>query len=147
MRKSNHLEYLKKSDLVAIVSTAKYINKKDCQFAIKYIKKKGLNIVNLDNTILSRKGMFSGSDTERVEMLQSILDSPKVKAIFFARGGYGSIRIIDKLNFNKFIKDPKWLIGFSDITVFLSHVSKVYNLPTLHSPMPYNFPKTSKQSL
>lgn len=147
MRKSNHLEYLKKSDLVAIVSTAKYINKKDCQFAIKYIKKKGLNIVNLDNTILSRKGMFSGSDTERVEMLQSILDSPKVKAIFFARGGYGSIRIIDKLNFNKFIKDPKWLIGFSDITVFLSHVSKVYNLPTLHSPMPYNFPKTSKKSL
>ena len=104
MRKSIHLEYLKKGDLVAIVSIAKYITKKDCQFAIKYIKKEGLNIVNLDKTILSRKGMFSGSNKERIEMLQSILDSSKVKAIFFARGGYGSIRILDKLNFTKFIK-------------------------------------------
>ena len=147
MRKSIHLEYLKKGDLVAIVSAAKYITKKDCQFAIKYIKREGLNIFNLDKTILSRKGMFSGSNEERIEMLQSILDSSKVKAIFFARGGYGTIRIIDKLNFNKFIKNPKWIIGFSDITVFLSHVSKVYNLPTLHSPMPFNFPGTSKKSL
>ena len=147
MRKSIHLEYLKKGDLVAIVSIAKYITKKDCQFAIKYIKKEGLNIVNLDKTILSRKGMFSGSNKERTEMLQSILDSSKIKAIFFARGGYGSIRILDKLNFTKFIKSPKWIIGFSDITVFLSHVSKFYNVPTLHSPMPFNFPVTSKKSL
>ena len=91
--------------------------------------------------------MFSGSNEERIDMLQSILDSPKVKAIFFARGGYGSIRILDKLNFNLFIKNPKWLIGFSDITVFLCHISKMYNLPTLHSPMPFNFPGTSKNAL
>jgi len=144
MRKSIHLEYLKKGDLVAIVSVAKYIAKKDCQVAINYIKSYGLNIVNLDSTILSRKGMFSGSDNERIEMLQFILDSPKVKAIFFARGGYGSIRILDKLNFKKFIKNPKWFIGFSDITVFLSHVSKFYNLPALHSTMPFNYSSNSK---
>lgn len=147
MRKSIHLEYLKKGDLVAIVSVAKYIAKKDCQFAIKYIKSCGLNIVNLDSTILSRNGMFSGTDNERIEMLQFILDSPRVKAIFFARGGYGSIRILDKLNFKRFIKNPKWLIGFSDITVFLSHVSKFYNLPTLHSTMPFNYSSNSKKLL
>ena len=147
MRKSIHLEYLKKGDLVAIVSIAKYITKKDCQLAVKYIKREGLDIVNLNKTILKRRGMFSGSNEERIEMLQSILDSPKVKAIFFARGGYGSIRILDKLNFSLFIKNPKWLIGFSDITVFLSHISKMYNFPTLHAPMPFNFPTTSKNEL
>ena len=147
MRKSIHLEYLKKGDLVAIVSVAKYIAKNDCRLAVKYIKSYGLNIVNLDSTILSRKGMFSGSDNERIEMLQFIFDSPKVKAIFFARGGYGSIRILDNLNFKKFIRNPKWLIGFSDITVFLSHVSKFYNLPTLHSTMPFNYSSNSKKLL
>ncbi len=147
MRKSIHLEYLKKGDLVAIVSIAKYISKKDCQFAMNYIKKEGLNIVDINKTILCRRGMFSGSDQERIEMLQSILDSNKVKGIFFARGGYGSIRILDKLNFNHFINNPKWFIGFSDITVFLSHISKNYDIPTLHSPMPFNFHKISKRSL
>tara|TARA_B100000579_G_C22830846_1_gene855860 strand:- start:532 stop:1443 length:912 start_codon:yes stop_codon:yes gene_type:complete len=147
MKKPIHLEYLKKGDLIAVVSIAKYIKKKECQFAIQYIKKKGLKVFDLDKTILSRRGMFSGSDKERVEMLQFILDSPKVKAIFFARGGYGSIRILDKLNFNLFIKNPKWLIGFSDVTVFLSHVSKLYNFSTIHGPMPFNFPNTSRKSL
>jgi len=147
MRKSIHLEYLKKGDLVAIVSIAKYITKKDCQLAVKYIKREGLDIVNLNKTILNRRGMFSGSNEERIEMLQAILDSPNVKAIFFARGGYGSIRILDKLNFNLFMENPKWLIGFSDITVFLSHISKMYNLPTLHAPMPFNFPGTSRSKL
>ncbi len=147
MKKPIHLEYLKKGDLIAVVSIAKYIKKKECQFAIQYIKKKGLKVFNLDKTILSRKGMFSGSDKERVDMLQSILDSPKIKGVFFARGGYGSIRILDKLNFNCFIKNPKWLIGFSDITVFLSHLSRLYSLPTIHGPMPFNFPETSKKSL
>ncbi len=147
MRKSNHLEYLKKGDLVAVVSIAKYITKGECRFATQYIEKKGLKVFNLKKTILSRRGMFSGSDEERINLLQLILDSSNIKAIFFARGGYGSIRILDELNFDQFVKNPKWLIGFSDITVFLSHVSKSFNLPTIHAPMPYNFPNTSKKSL
>lgn len=147
MKKSIDLEYLKKGDLVSIVSIAKYITKKDCDFALTYIQSKGLNIFPLENTILSREGMFSGTNIKRKELLQSLLDNAKIKAIFFARGGYGSIRILDELNFEKFIKNPKWLIGFSDITVLLSHVSKNYNLPVIHAPMPYNFPMSSKKSL
>ena len=147
MRKSNHLEYLKKGDLVAIVSVAKYILRNDCQFAIRLITRAGLKVFDIRKTILSRKGMFSGSDKERVEMLQSVLDNKNVKAIFFARGGYGSIRIIDKLDFNKFLINPKWLVGFSDITVFLSHISKNFNTPSIHSPMPINYKESSKKSV
>ena len=147
MRKSNHLEYLKKGDLVAIVSVAKYISITDCQLAIRLIKRLGLEVFDIRKTILPRIGMFSGSDEERIEMFQSVLDNKNVKAIFFARGGYGSIRIIDKLNFNKFLINPKWLVGFSDITVFLSHISKNFNLPSIHSPMPINYKESSKKSI
>ena len=147
MKKSNHLEYLKKEDLVAIVSIAKHVTQDKCQLAAEYIRKSGLHLVDLNYSMLPRKGMFSGSDEQRTKILQSILDNEKVKAIFFARGGYGSIRIIDNLNFDKFLKYPKWLIGFSDITVFLSHISANFNMPSIHSPMPFNFQNTSKKSI
>ena len=147
MRKSNHLEYLKKGDLVAIVSVAKYISRTDCQFAIRLIISAGLKVFDTRKTILPRRGMFSGSDEERIEMLQSVLDNKNVKAIFFSRGGYGSIRIIDKLDFNKFSINPKWLVGFSDITIFLSHISRNFNLPSVHSPMPINYKESSKKSI
>ena len=65
-----------------------------------------------------------------------------MKAIFFARGGYGSIRIIDKIDFTKFLIKPKWLIGFSDITVFLSHISTNYNCNSIHASMPINYSST-----
>ena len=137
----------KKDDLVAIVSIAKHVTQDKCQLAAEYINKSGLNLVDLNDTMLTRKGMFSGTDEQRIKLLQSILDNEKVKAIFFARGGYGSIRIIDNLNFDKFLKYPKWLIGFSDITVFLSHISANFNMPSIHSPMPINFQNSSKKSI
>ena len=81
MKKSIDLEYLKKGDLVSIVSIAKYITKKDCDFALTYIQSKGLNIFPLENTILSREGMFSGTNIKRKELLQSLLDNDHFQAL------------------------------------------------------------------
>ena len=89
--------------------------------------------------------MFSGKEEDRLMYLQELLDHPNIKGIFFARGGYGSIKILDQLKFNKFQENPKWLIGFSDITTILSHVTSLYQIPVIHGPMIYNF-KTSSIS-
>ena len=141
------IEYLNKGDKVAIVSIAKYISTEECDYAYNYIINKGYKVVSLNKTILTKRGMFSGTDQERIQLLQENLDNPKVKAIFFARGGYGSIRIIDKIDFTKFLIKPKWLIGFSDITVFLSHISSNYNCNSIHASMPINFVSNKKTAL
>ncbi|MEO7265227.1 MAG: LD-carboxypeptidase, partial [Ferruginibacter sp.] len=78
---------------------------------------------------------FSGTDEERCEELQAMLDDKSIKAILFGRGGYGMGRIIDKLDFKKFKKHPKWLIGFSDITVMHCHLFSNYNIASMHAPM------------
>jgi muramoyltetrapeptide carboxypeptidase len=78
---------------------------------------------------------FSGTDKERLEDFQQMLDDDEVKAVLFGRGGYGTTRIIDEINFKKFKKQPKWLIGFSDITLLHSHIYSNYYISTLHAPM------------
>ncbi|MGZ5286813.1 MAG: S66 peptidase family protein, partial [Flavisolibacter sp.] len=78
---------------------------------------------------------FSGTDEERLNDLQQMLDDRKVRAILCARGGYGMSRIIDRLNFKKFRKSPKWIIGFSDITVLHAHLFAQYKIASLHAPM------------
>lgn len=88
---------------------------------------------------------FSGTDEERLVELQAMLDEPSVKAILFGRGGYGMGRIIDKLNFKKFIRNPKWLIGFSDITVLHTHIFANYGVATLHAPMAAAFNELDKE--
>jgi muramoyltetrapeptide carboxypeptidase len=81
------------------------------------------------------KNYFSGSDDERLNELQAMLDAPEIDAILFGRGGYGVGRIIEQLDFTLFKKKPKWLIGFSDITVLHSHINRNYKIATLHAPM------------
>lgn len=87
------------------------------------------------NTLGSRFNYFSGTDEERLTDLQQMMDDDNIKAIFCARGGYGMGRIIDRINFKKFKKNPKWIIGFSDITVLQSHLFSVYKIASLHAPM------------
>ena len=91
--------------------------------------------VKVGSTVGTSHHYFSGTDEERLADLQSMLDDPSIRAILFGRGGYGLGRIIDRLDFRKFRKDPKWLIGFSDITVIHSHVFSRYGIATLHAPM------------
>lgn len=78
---------------------------------------------------------FSGSDEQRLEDLQQQLDDEEIKAILFARGGYGIGRIIDSINFKNFRKNPKWLIGFSDVTILHAHIYTKYDIATMHAPM------------
>ena len=131
---------LKSGDVVGITSPAGHITAEELLPAIKQIETWGLK-VRLGNTIGKRDFSFGGTDAERVADFQQMLDDPAVKAIMCARGGYGSIRIIDQLNFSKFLIKPKWIIGFSDITVMHCHIGSNYKVATIHSKMCNSFPE------
>src|SRR5690554_2260728 len=112
---------LKKGDKIAIVTTARKTTKEELQAGIALSDSWGLEVV-LGKSIGAEDNQFGGEDDLRAEDVQTQLDNPEVKAIWCARGGYGTIRIIDKLDFNKFQKNPKWIIGYSDVTVLHSHI-------------------------
>ncbi len=99
----------------------------------------GFNIKH-GNTIGKRDFTFGGTDDERAADFQQMLDDPSIKAIMCARGGYGVVRIIDRLKFDKFVKAPKWIIGFSDITVIHAHLYRKYGIHSIHSKMCNSFP-------
>jgi muramoyltetrapeptide carboxypeptidase len=94
--------------------------------------------VVLGTCIFGSENQFAGSDSQRQADFQQMLDDPSVCAIICARGGYGTVRIIDKLDFTGFFKNPKWMVGYSDITVLHSHIHKHFAIETLHSVMPVN---------
>ena len=130
--------YLKKGDTIGITSAAGAITLADCTDAINMIQSWGF-VIKVGNTIGKKAFTFGGTDEERLADLQQMLDDEKLKAIMIARGGYGLVRIIDKLNFTKFLKKPKWIIGFSDVTVLHSHIHKNFGIATLHSKMCNSF--------
>ncbi|SDX60613.1 muramoyltetrapeptide carboxypeptidase [Lutibacter oricola] len=137
--------FLQKNDTVAIVSTARKITLEEIQPAINLLKSWGLN-VEIGKTIGLEENQFAGSDAERVTDFQKMVDNPKIKAIWCARGGYGTVRIIDKLDFTEFKKNPKWIIGYSDVTVLHSHVHNL-GFQTLHATMPINVESNSENAL
>ena len=132
---------LKAGDTIAIVATARKVSRDEMAPAIDILQQWGLHVTEGKN-LYADKNQFAGDDTLRAEDFQWALDNPNIKAVLFARGGYGSVRIIDSINFSEFKKNPKWLIGFSDITTIHSHVHKQLNIVTLHAPMAINFPKS-----
>ncbi len=131
--------YLKPGDTVGICCPAGFINPEDLQPALLKIKEWGFN-ARVGESIGKKDFTFGGTDDERLKDLQQMLDDPAVKAILFARGGYGGIRIIDRLDFKKFKKNPKWIIGFSDATVFHAHINENLRIATIHSKMCNSFP-------
>lgn len=136
---------LKTGDSVAIVSTARKISLEEIQPAIDLLKSWGLKAV-LGKSIGASDNQYAGSDTLRIQDFQEMLDNPKIKAIWCARGGYGTVRIIDHLNFGEFVINPKWIIGYSDVTVLHSHLHQL-GVKTLHATMPINVSKNTKESL
>ncbi|MDX1937250.1 MAG: LD-carboxypeptidase [Flavihumibacter sp.] len=130
---------LKTGDTIAITSPAGYITLDEIQPAIKQIESWGLK-VRVGSSIGKRDFTFGGTDEERAADMQVLLDDHKVKAILCARGGYGAVRIVDRLNFTQFLQHPKWLIGFSDITVLHSHINRNFGVATIHSKMCNSFP-------
>lgn len=136
--------YLQKGDTVAIVSPAKKITESEIKFAIDFLQKKGLKVV-LGKYVFGTWNRFSGTDKERSEDFQRAIDDPNVKAVFCARGGYGCVRIVDKLNYSNLLNNPKWLIGYSDVTVFHNHFNTNLELKTIHGPMPLNIVEKNEE--
>ena len=126
--------YLQKGDTVAIVSTARKVSKKELIPALAILKNWELNVV-LGNSIEAEEHQFAGNDNLRASDFQEMLDNPKIKAIWCARGGYGTIRMLDLLDFSNFKNNPKWIIGYSDVTVLHSHLHQL-GFETLHAQMP-----------
>ena len=127
--------YLKKGDTIAITCPAGYMAADKAATCISTLQKWGYEIMVGKTLGSSSKNYFSGTDEERADELQAMLDDRSIHAILFGRGGYGMNRIIDILDFKKFKKHPKWLIGFSDITVLHTHLFNKYNIASMHAPM------------
>ena len=135
--------YLKKGDTVAIVCTARKFFPEDAKPAIELLESWGLK-AKLGSTIGKDSCQLGGTDIERAADLQEQIDNPNIKAIWCARGGYGTVRIIDKIDFTNFKKNPKWIMGFSDVTVLHSHLNTL-GVATLHSIMPFTVPKAPEE--
>ncbi len=134
--------FLNSRDTVAIVSTARKVCKEELNPAINLLKDWGLNVI-FGKTIGEEENQFAGGDALRTSDFQEMLDNSNIKAIWCARGGYGTIRIIDRLDFSAFKKNPKWIIGYSDITVLHSYIHNL-GFETLHAQMPYEIEKKTE---
>ena len=137
--------YLKAGDKIAIVCPAKKLPG-PIDEAIKIIESWGLEVV-VGETVGASFRQYAGDDDLRTKDLQRFLDDDSVKAIIAARGGYGTVRIIDRLDFTRFKTNPKWIVGFSDITVLHSHILAQFEIQTIHGQMPVVIPEGTITSL
>lgn len=137
---------LQKGDTIAIVSIAGKIDLEKVQLSIKTFESWGLKVV-LGKTIGTEYFQYAGTDNERLKDFQNMLNNKNIKAIICARGGYGTIRILNKIDFTQFMSSPKWIVGYSDITVLHTHINTYLAVQTIHSTMPVNFKSNTKESL
>ena len=131
-------DYLKPGDTISVVATAKPLKQGQIDGALDHIRSWGLEVKE-GKHLYATSGLFAGTDTERAQDLQNALDDSSVKAVIFARGGFGTARMIDLIDWSNFKKQPKWLCGFSDLTVLHNHVYHQLGIETLHSSMPIFF--------
>jgi len=136
---------LQQGDLVAIVTTARKIDRAEIQKAIELLESWGLNAV-VGKTIGKADHQFGGTDAARVTDFQEVMDNDAVKAIWCARGGYGTVRIIDALDFSKFSMNPKWVVGFSDVTALHSHIHNL-RIQTIHGLMPITVESSTPEAI
>ena len=129
--------YLKKGDKIAIVSPARSITFDEIHPAIRFFQRNDLEVV-LGTHVFSKHRQFAGTDEQRCKDFQQMLDDDNIRAIICSRGGYGTVRIIDNLDFTKFRKSPKWIVGYSDVTVLHAHIHQLFGIETLHAIMPIN---------
>lgn len=127
--------YLKKGDTIGIVCPSGYMPEEKILACERVLTGSWGFKVKRGKTVGHQHHYFSGTDSERLDDLQQMIDDNEVKAILFGRGGYGMSRIIDDIDFRALKKNPKWIIGFSDITLLHSHIHERFNIATLHAPM------------
>lgn len=131
--------YLKPGDSIGITCPAGHMLAEELEPALAALQSWGFKL-RLGSTVGKRDFTFGGTDEERRADLQQMLDDPSLQAILCARGGYGCIRIIDQLDFRQFVAKPKWIVGFSDITVIHAHLNHNYRIASIHSKMCNSFP-------
>ncbi len=137
--------YLKKGDTIGILATARKVELKSLQPAIKLAESWGLHVV-VGKTVGLDNNQLAGQDWQRATDMQEMMDNPAIKAIWSAKGGYGTVRIVDRLNFWKFKQKPKWIIGFSDMTVLHSHIHTL-GYATLHGLMGISVSRTTPDAI
>jgi muramoyltetrapeptide carboxypeptidase len=126
--------YLKPGDTIGITCPAGAVSLPDIEDMIKQLVDWGFRVI-VGQTVGTSYFKFSATDQERISDLQQMLDDDSIHAILFGRGGYGAVRIIDQLDFTHFVKHPKWLLGYSDITCFHSHIHTQFQIATIHAHM------------
>ena len=142
------IPFLKQGSKVAIAAPARKMSREQMQPAIQWLEEKGFEPV-YDDRLFAEHHIFAGDDDFRAAVLQEYLDDESIEAIWLSKGGYGSIRIIDKLDFTKFLQHPKWIVGFSDGTILHGKLNRL-GVPSLHAAMPFYFANKTpeaKQSL
>ncbi|GAC1556106.1 MAG: LD-carboxypeptidase [Mucilaginibacter sp.] len=137
--------YLKKGDKIAITCPAKKLPNPMTD-AVALLQSWDLEVV-LGETVAASYHQFAGDDELRAKDMQRFVDDDSVKAIIAARGGYGTVRMIDRVDFSRFAQHPKWLVGFSDITLLHTHLFTKYGAQSIHGQMPVNIPDASAASL
>ena len=121
------IEHLKKGDRVALAAPARAVSPEEMAPAIAMLESWGLQVI-VPEGLYERQGQLAGSDEHRARLLQRLLDDLEVRAIICCRGGYGTVRIIDCLDFKRFSEHPKWVVGYSDITVLHSHINRHWGI-------------------
>jgi muramoyltetrapeptide carboxypeptidase len=138
--------YLKTGDRVSIVSPSGIVDRDVILKAAEKLRNSGFDVIIGKNTF-NNNGCFAGTDSERLHDLQEATSDPEIKAVFCSRGGYGISRIIDSVDFSPLKDNPKWYVGFSDITVLHLWLSKICGIVSLHGEMPLNYFNPKKTSL
>jgi muramoyltetrapeptide carboxypeptidase len=127
--------YLQPNDSIALLCPAGYMPREKAITCIETLKSWGYRVREGETLGGPSENYFSGTDDQRLAEFQQNLDDPEIKAILCGRGGYGLTRIIDRIDFSRFEKEPKWIIGYSDVTVLHAHIWSNYKIATLHAPM------------
>ena len=137
--------FLKKGDKIAVICPASYIST-DVSLPFSVLENWGL-IPVIYPSVTSQFQQFAGDDDLRTKDFQDSLDNPEIKAIIAGRGGYGCVRIIDQIDYTNFKKNPKWIVGFSDITAIHSHIQQQFQIPTIHGQMVKSFLDATEESI
>lgn len=139
------MKALHRGSKIALVASARKVTTEEIQFAVEWITEKGFTPV-YDGRLFQSDHIFAGDDEARASVIQYYLDRDDIDALWVARGGYGSIRIIDRLDFSSFMHHPKYIIGFSDITVFHGQIQRL-GFESIHASMPYNLINKTPEAL
>mgnify|MGYP003617325176 FL=1 len=137
--------HLQKGDTVAILATARKNLDDNLKPAIDLLKSWGLNVV-IGSTIGLDNNQLAGTDEQRAADFQQQLNNPNIKAIWCVKGGYGTVRMIDLLDFTAFKKNPKWIVGFSDVTVLHNHLNTL-GFKSIHGIMPVTVAKATPEAI